>query len=162
MLLVIISRTYLIREHTVLIVDPIAVHYYCNAEPFFIFRLIKFFAFVKTHVPSSPSSTELNKCTHFKSFRGHQQLTSPPPSRLRYSTYIVLLSNTIGESIPCVLCTNKVQVRLFCLLITFLFQPNTRVACFSFVRHVFSTSHEEGRWMHASLALSISIISEFR
>ena len=41
-----------------------------------------------------------------------------------------------------------------------LIQSNARVTCFSFVRHIFSTSHEGGGWMHASLALSISV-SEF-
>ena len=36
-----------------------------------------------------------------------------------------------------------------------LIQPNARVACFSFVRYIFNTSHEGG--VYANLALSISI-----
>ena len=39
-------------------------------------------AFESIHVPSSPLSTELDKCNYFKSFRGHQQLASPPPGWL--------------------------------------------------------------------------------
>ena len=42
-----------------------------------------------------------------------------------------------------------------------LIQSNARVAYFSFVRHIFSTSHEGGRCMHAKLALSIRF-SEIR
>ena len=33
-----------------------------------------------------------------------------------------------------------------------LVQPNASVACFSFVRKMFGTSHERGIWMHAQLA----------
>ena len=72
LMLLVISRMYLIREYTVLIVDPIAGHYYCNAQPLSIFCFAKPLVFVSTHVPSYPSSTELDKCTYFKSFRGHQ------------------------------------------------------------------------------------------
>ena len=61
LMMLVISRMYSVREYAVLIVDPIAGYYCCNAQPLSIFRFAKSLAFVSTHVPSSPSYTELNK-----------------------------------------------------------------------------------------------------
>ena len=81
LMLSVINRMYLIRDNTVLIGDPTTVliltyNLSLSSVPRYAV------ASESTHVPNSPSSTELDKCTYFKSFRGHQQLASPPPSRL--------------------------------------------------------------------------------
>ena len=128
-------------------------------------------AFESTHVPSSPSSTELDECTYFKSFRGHQQLASSPPSRLSgtvrtyiFSTPQVIESPVFFVQIALHMTISSSKHLFFSSQDFFeprapLIQSNARVASFSFVRYIVSTSHEGGRSMHASIFVSI-IISE--
>ena len=81
LMLLVINRMYLILEYTVLISDPIALHILTHNLS--LSSLLRYLvAFESTHVPTSPPSTELDKCNYFKSFHGHQQLAPPPPSRL--------------------------------------------------------------------------------
>ena len=87
LMLLVINGMYLIREYTELIVDPIAVEILTH-NPSLSSVLRYSVAFGSTHVPNSPSPTELDKYTYFKSFRGHQQRASSPPSWL-YGTVVL-------------------------------------------------------------------------
>ena len=114
-------------------------------------------ALESTHVPSSPSSTELDKCTYFESFRGHQQLASPPPSgrygtvriQVYYSTPQVRVSPVFFvQTIKCYVISpphHFLFSGLYFDLRTSSIQPNARITCSSLLRHILSTSHEGGR-----------------
>ena len=73
--------------------------------------------------PHAPKLAIINRTGHVHLLQELSRASSAcsiaTQQALRYSTYIVLLSNTIGESFPCVLCTNKLHVRLYRLFIMF-------------------------------------------
>ena len=99
----------------VLIVDPVAV-YLTNIQRFSILMLHG------TPLPSqvstcqsSLSSTALDKCTYFKSFRRHQYNASPSPDQLHGTVHILFFdysptaekNKQTKNGVPCVLCTNN-------------------------------------------------------
>ena len=119
LMLLAINRMLLIREYTVLIGDPIAVQILThNPSLSFVSRYPV--AFASSH---APKFAVINRTCHVlvlqELSRASTACSTATQSALRYSTYIVLLFNTIGESFSCVFCTNKIHVRLFRLLIIF-------------------------------------------
>ena len=119
LILLVIGRMYLIREYAVLICDPIAVQILTH-NPSLSCGLQYPVAFESPH---APKLTVINRTCHVHLFHELSRIptacsTATQPA-LRYSTYIVLLFNIIGESVFCVLRTNILNVSFFGLLATF-------------------------------------------
>ena len=95
---------------------------------------------------SSPSSTELDKCTYFKSFCWHQQLVSPSLNRLHGTVRISLFDysptgekkeETKKETVPLVFFAqtalrNSPFSSQDCFTSNPLIKPNAPVACIFF------------------------------
>ena len=119
LILLVIDRMYLIREYAVLIGDPIAVQILTHNLSLSCGLRYP----VAFESPHAPKLTVINRTCHVHLFHQFSRLptacsTATQPA-LRYSTYIVLLFNTIGDSFFCVLRRNIIYVRLFRLLTTF-------------------------------------------
>ena len=108
-----INRMYLIREYTVLIGDRNAVQILTrNSSLCFVPRYSVTFA--SSH---APKFSFINRTCHVNLLQELSRastacFTATQPT-LRYSTYIVLLFNAIGESFPCVLGKNKLPLDYF-------------------------------------------------
>ena len=108
---------YLIREYTVLIVDPIAVQILThNPSPYFVSRYPV--AFASSH---APKFAVINRTYHVHLLQEISRastacFTATQPA-LRYSEYLVLLFNTIKYIVVFVVQTNYMLDYL--LLVTF-------------------------------------------